>query len=286
MLQFLANGLCKGAVYGILGAGFGLIYLGGRVFHVAHGAVFALGGLLCYLFVVPMHLPIGVAAILAVAGAIVLGLVTEVAVYKPLRIRQAAPLVLLVSSLGAYLVIENLLAIFFGNDPKTLRAGMDQTLRLGTAIITLTQVAQLAAGVLVVVALVVILRATRVGRVVRSVAENPVLASVFGIDASRTRLLLMGVGSALAGLAGVLVAWDVGIDAHAGMAAMMIGAVATLIGGGGNLLAPVFGGFLLGLIQSLVIWKASTDWENAVTFGLLLLLLLLRPEGLFGKKGT
>ena len=125
---------------------------------------------------------------------------------------------------------------------------------------------------------------SRWGKVIRAVRDDATLASVLGINLPGVRLSVFAVGSALAGLAAILSALDVGVDPYVGMPALLTAAVALIVGGVGTFEGPVLGAFLLGLLQSLVVWKISARWTDAITFAVLILFLLFRPAGLVGRR--
>lgn len=282
MAQFLAIGICKGAVYAPLALGFGLIYTTSRVFHIAHGAIYVVAAYSLYYFMDVEKLPPLLSVLIVLSLAAILGVLMELIVYRPLDKRGASAAVLLISSLGAYIFLVNLIPMFAGNEPHFLLPGVQPTIRIGDIILTRVQLAQVGLSVVLIAAYWVFLRKSFLGRLCRAVAGDPVLASVLGIDVKGTRLLTFAVGSVFAALSAVLVALDIGIDPNIGFPALLIAAVACIIGGMNRFIAPALGAILLGLLQSLVVWATSSKWENAVTFALLICFLLFRPRGLLG----
>jgi len=284
MLQFIAYGLCKGAVYAVVALGFGLIYTTSGVFHIAHGAVYAIAAYALYCSLVLLKVPFWGAIAFALVTAVVCGVVMEFGVYRPLAQRKASAAVSLISSLGVYIVVVNLLAMFLGNETRILRSGVEATVSLGNVILTRVQVAQIVVPALFVVVYWIFLRRSPLGRICRAVADDSVLASALGVKVQATRLVVFAVGSFLAAIGAVLIALDVGIDPNIGFPMVLVAAVACIIGGLHRFIAPALGGILLGLIQSLVVWRTSAKWENAVTFALLICFLLFRPQGLLGMR--
>jgi branched-chain amino acid transport system permease protein len=282
MLQFLANGLCMGAVIAIVGLGFGLIYTTTQVFHIAHAGIYVLTG---YFFCAAMawwELPLVVSIPLSLGVAALAGILIDWSVYQPLASRSASAAVVMISSLGVQIIFENAIALTFGNQTQILRAGIERTLNLGPIILTYVQIAQLIIGVVLAVAFWLFLKDTRAGQICRAVSDDETLALVIGVRVTRVRLGVFALGSIFAGVGSILVLLDVGLDPHAGLPAVLAAAVACIIGGLRNFLAPVAGGFLLGVVQSLVIWQTSAKWKEAVTFGLLIIFILLWKKGLFG----
>lgn len=279
-MQFIANGLCKGAVYALVATGFGLIYTTSGAFHIAHGAVYTLAAYAFFCFVALLKLPLAVSAGLALVTAAAAGALIELGVYRPLYRKQASSTVLMISSLGVYIVIVNLIAMFLGNETRILRPGVESTLTFGKVILTRVQLAQLLVAFAVIGMYWFFLSRNSLGRVCRAVADDSTLASVLGVKVEGARLVAFAVGSCLAAVGAVLVALDVGVDPHVGFPAVLVAAVACIIGGLRRFIAPALGGLLLGLIQSLVVWKTSARWETAITFAILIVFLLFRPRGL------
>jgi len=284
MLQFLANGFCKGAVIALVALGFGLIYTTTRVFHIAHAAIYVLGAYALYVALILLKLPLLPSIGLSLLVAIVAGMLVDWSVYQPLAKSSASAAVVLISSLGVQIVFENLIALAFGNQSQILRPGVERTFSFGSVILTQIQIAQAVTGLVLTAAFWLFLKHTRTGQLCRAVSDDETLASVLGVRVRRIRLLAFGLGSAFAAIGSMLIALDVGMDPHVGFSAVLAAAVACIIGGLRNFLAPAVGGVLLGLTQSLVVWQTSAKWETAVTFGILILFLLFRRQGLFGTN--
>lgn len=282
MEQFLANGFCRGAVIALVALGFGLIYTTTRVFHIAHAAIYVLGAYALHVALVLLKLPLPIAIGFGIFVAVVAGMFVDWAVYQPLSKRSASAAVLLISSLGVQIISENLIAIGFGNQTQILRSGVEKTFSFSSIILTQVQIAQAIVGVVLTGAFLLFLKHSRTGQLCRAVSDDENLAMVLGVKVNRIRLLAFGLGSAFAAIGSMLAALDVGTDPHVGFSAMLTAAVACIIGGLRNFLAPAVGGVVLGMTQSLVVWRTSAKWELAVTFGFLILFLLFRKQGLFG----
>lgn len=284
VLQLLANGIATGSLYALVALGFGLIYNTTHIFHVAHGAIYTAAAYLCYVFLVQL----GWSAPLAITAALfltsLLGVFTELFVYAPLEKRRASLLVALLSSLGLYIALVNLIALLFGNETKVLRPGVEATFHFGSIVLTRIQLAQIVTAVILLPSFLVFLRVTAWGKRIRALRDNPTLVEVMGVNTRAVRLFVFGIGSAFAGMAAILSALDVGMDPHVGMPMLLTASVALIVGGVGTFEGAVIGAFLLGILQSLVVWQASARWTDAVTFGLLILFLLFRPQGILGQR--
>ena len=283
--QLIMNSLIAGCVYALVGVGFGLIYSSMRFFHLAHGIVFTAGPYLAFFLAERGGLPHPVALLLAVVLSALLGIAMEICVYRRLRRRTASPLVLLLASLGLYVVLQNVISVVFGDNVQTLRWWLtDEGISLAGARITLIQITTVCATAALAFALSVFLKITQMGRAIRAVADDPELAEVSGIGSDGVVLCAFAIGSGLAGVAGVLFALDVDMTPTMGMNVLMLGVVAAIIGGIGSIPGTVLGAILLGLAQNLGVWHLSTQWQDAIAFVVLLAFLLLKPQGLLGKK--
>lgn len=283
--QILANGLLAGSVYALVALGFSIIYSTVRFFHFAHGAVYTAGAYFTYLFFVIYKLPFAVAVAVAVLLAAILGVAIELLVYKPIKRRGSRALVLLIASLGVFIVLQNLISLFFGDDTKTIRSGeVREGLNVLGARITPVQIAIILSSLVLFALTALILKRSKIGKALRAVANDPELAVVAGLDKDKIIYFTYFVGSALAAIAAILISLDIDMTPLMGFQAMLYGVVAVVIGGLGNILGAYFGGLLLGLAQHLGVWYISSKWQDAIAFVILILFLLFRPQGFFGKK--
>jgi branched-chain amino acid transport system permease protein len=284
VFQLLANGLVTGCAYALMALGFALIYNTTHIFHIAHGAVYAVAAYLFYSFYVLWSIPLVGAALLTVVGAAVMGVLIDEVIYMPLSQQDSSLLIHLLSSLGLYIALVNVIAMFYGNQTKVLSSGVQATYSVGGVILTQIQVVTVGVAVVLFIGLVVLLRQTRLGQQLRAMRDDPELVSVVGLNPRALRRVVFALGSALAAVAAILLGLDVDIDPHIGLAAVLNGAVAVIIGGIGLFEGAALGALVLGLLQSVAVWQASARWQEAVTFGVLILFLLFRPQGILGKK--
>ena len=285
LIQLLLNGILTASIYSLIGLGFALIYNTTRFFHFAHGAVYTAGAYMVYAFNIKLGIPLAVSLPFAVIGSALLGILMELVVYRPLRRREANPLILLIASLGMYIVLQNLISLFFGDDTKTVRSGVvKEGINVLGAYITPVQISIIVVSALLVITTWLILTRTKTGKLMRAVANDPWLAEASGIDSDRVILATFAIGSALAGFAGILVSLDIDMTPTMGMNALMMGVVAVIVGGVGSIPGVVLGALLLGMAQHLGVWKISSQWQDAIAFVVLLTFLIFRPQGFLGKK--
>lgn len=152
------------------------------------------------------------------------------------------------------------------------------------AVITDIQILIIAVSGLLSVILFLLINKTKMGKAIRAVADDPIGASVSGIYTERVILYAFGIGSAIAGMAGVLISLETNIEPTMGLNAILKGIIASIIGGIGSIPGAVLGGFFLGIVENLGIWKIQAGWKDTIAFAVLIIFLLLRPEGILGRK--
>ena len=283
--QLIVNGIIAGSIYTLVAVGFAVIYRTIRFFHFAHGVVFTAGAYFTYLFKALLGWPIIIAIPVSIGLCAMLGVIIETSVYRPLRHKSSSSLIQLLASLGIYIVLQNILSMVFGDDTKTIRSSIvKEGINILGARITPVQITIIIVSLLLVATCFLFLKYTKVGQAMRAVANEPELANISGIETDRVILFTFAIGSALAGIAAILVALDVDMTPTMGMNALMMGVVAVIIGGVESIPGIAMGGLLLGMAQHLGVWKISSQWQNAIAFVVLLIFLLFRPQGFLGKK--
>ncbi len=284
-MQLVLNAIVSCSVTLLLGMGFALIFRTTRFFHFAHGAIFALGAYSLFLLKMWCGQPTPIALVLAVVLAATFGCMVELVVYRPLRTRGASPLVLLLASLGLYVVLQNALAMTFGDETKSIRSGVvTEGLSVLGARIMPVQLATICTSAVLVAALAVFLKCTKMGKAVRAVADDAELAKISGIASDRVILAVFAIGSALAGVAGILVAMDVDMTPTMGMTPLMLAVVAVVIGGVDSIPGLVLAAVLVGAVQQAGAWWIGSQWQDTIVFAVLLAFLLLRPRGFLGGR--
>jgi len=282
--QFVANAICSGSVVALVALGFAIVYNCTGVFHIAHGALIVAAAYIAYFMAAAAGFPLPVAFVMGLVGSALLAALTEILVYRPLYIRQAPAPILLISSLGVYVVLVNSIAMLFGNETRVLRPGAAPTLVFGSVSITDAQALQVISAFLVILAGTGLLRWTHFGRTLRAITDSPVLSEVLGINVRSLRFVAIVMGTLVASLGMLLGSLDIGIEPNVGFEMVLVAATACIVAGKKSLLAPVSGAFLLALLQNLVVWKTSARWTSAATFSLLSFFLLVRPQGIFGTQ--
>lgn len=281
MTQILVNGLVQGLLFALLGVAFSLVYSTSRVFYLALGSTFTLAP---YLFVTFVHagVPWWFAVILTALVAAGLGLGAERLIHWPLERSRAPGEIHLIASLGAFLIVSQVVVLLWGSDAQLLGAGLDRIYELGGIRVSQGQVIA-ALGVSVVLAgLFAWLRWSDVGLQFRALASNAQLLATLGRDVRALRSGAFALSGVLAALAALLGARDLGFDPNVGMRAVLVGIAATIVGGRGSFVGAAVAGLVFGLLRAQVVWHTSARWEDAATFMVLALFLLLLPAGLSG----
>lgn len=182
------------------------------------------------------------------------------------------------------IIIINMIAMLFGNEIKILNQNISDSIEIGNVIITHTQLLQFGVSMGLILIFFIFLKFSKFGLQARAMRDDETLSRIFGMRISRFRLKLFALSALFASAGGVLMAWDVGMDPYVGFPMLLNAVVALIIGGVGKFHAPVIGGFILGVLHALTIWKFSANWLDAVSFGILIIFLLFRPQGLLGEK--
>lgn len=282
--QLIVNSLVKGALIALAGLGFALYYNTTRIFHIAYAAIYTLAAYLFYSFFFLFTRQWIPAFLLTTVSIIIISVLIEISVYRPLSRKGSSLNVVLVASIGLMTVIINIIAVFYGNEVKILYPGIARSVSIGSISITYPQLRQFFISLLFIGITLVFLKATKWGKLIRAIRDDEKLAMASGINVWGMRLTLIAASSFLAAIPSILTASDVGMDPHGGMQVLLSAVVALIIGGVGRFEGPVIGGFLLALIQGLVIWQFSGKWVDAVTFVILIIFLIFRPNGILGER--
>ena len=281
--QLAINGLSLGSIYLLFGISWGLIFAVTRTFHFAHGATFVVAAYSAYLCQ-QLGLPLIIAAIGGVCGAVLFGMAVEGFLYRYLRKAFATPLVIFVAALGTLITVENFIAMGFGTDTKPLEGFPVKVIKIGQiGFNNLHVVMVLTAGILLA-ALMLYLHRTKSGKALRAVISNPEMAGVIGIDTQKFFLLAFALGSFLVAPAAVLVTIERGATPDLGHWAILYAFMPVIIGGIGSLPGAALGGIIIGLAESIGIWKISSQWQVGIAFVVLVVVLILKPTGLFGFR--
>lgn len=305
-LQQFLNGLSIGSIYAIFALGYTLVYSILGIINLAHGAIFTLGAYFTYTLMggsfgfngllanatLPINLPFAIALILASTLAGLVGVVMERVAFQPLRRQGSDPLLTVVSSLAVGVVIVNLIQYLVGAESYTYPANtygnLPPAINFGSPDnpipIRSVQVVIFAVSVVIVAILTYFINRTKYGKAMQAIAEDPTTASLLGINSDHFIILTFFISSFLAGLAGTLVASSVSIAGpYFGITFGLRGLAVIVLGGLGSIPGAVVGGLVIGLVEAFVPAEFS-GYKDAVAFGILFIMLLVRPQGLLGRR--
>jgi branched-chain amino acid transport system permease protein len=220
------------------------------------------------------------AILIAVAVSAVLGMASYVLVYQPLVERDSSAFVILVTSLGLFIIITNLISIIFGTDAKTLNNVGYGIYFIGDAVVSGIQIAQVILLGAVALLLQLFLKHTGWGQAIRAVTNNPEMARVVGIDTRKVVLMVFAAGSGIACLASACLLLRDGASTHVGFLSVFYAFIAVVVGGVGSIWGAVIGGLALGLLESIGMWKLPSEWQSTIAFLVLFVVILWRPTGL------
>ncbi len=287
-LQQLINGISLGSVYALFALGFTLVFGVLEIINLAHGAVFAIGALIAYTLFVRFHSDLIIAILGAFIGTGLLGVALDYVAFRPLRTRNAGRLASLITSIGMALILVNLAQTLWGAEPLSYPLAVVplRFFTFGGLTISLLQIATLATAGLLMVGLSVLLVRTKLGLAIRAVAENPATASVLGMPFDQIVRLTFFLSSALGGVAGVLVGmlFQGSVSPFMGNTFGLKGLAVIILGGMGDITGAMLGGLVMGVGEIMIVQYLNSSYRDAVAFGLLFLVLVIKPTGLLGQQ--
>ena len=279
LLQLVVNGLIAGCLVALLAGAFSVLYSASRFFVFTFGASYTAAAYT--LLAGKDALPMWALCPLGILMATALGAGLEQGIYRPVRRKGEQPLVLMLASIGLYMILQNLVSLAFGDTTQTVRSPTPPvSLEFFGARVTSIQLVIASAAVLLMVATWFLLRHTSFGLRLRAVLGDAELAKTIGLDVDHIVLLGASLGSGLAGAAAVLTSQDIDLVPTMGFDALLLGVVGAVVGGIGTVRGAALGGLLVGLLRHVTVWQLPTQWQDGIVFLLLLGVLLLRPQGL------
>ena len=285
-LSYLLNGISLGSVYAIIALGYSMVYGIAKMLNFAHGDVIMIGAYMSFCAVQYWNLPPITAILVAIVVCTALGILIERMAYKPLR--QATSLSVLITAIGVSWLLQNIALLIWGANPKSypsLVSFGSLTLFDGQLHITSETFVTIAANIIIMIALTLFTGKTKMGKAMRAVSEDKGAAELMGINVNATISMTFAIGSGLAAIAGVLLcsAYPVLMPTTGSMPGIKA-FTAAVFGGIGSIPGALIGGILLGLIEILGKAYVSTELGDALVFAVLIIVLLVKPTGLLGKK--
>ena len=280
-LSYLIGGLGLGSVYAIIALGYSMVYGIAKMLNFAHGDVIMVGAFVAYFALSSFGLPTIVALILSVVACTVLGIVVEKLAYKPLR--GASSLSVLITAIGVSYFLQNAAMLMWGTDTKIFPTILEGTLTIGELSIPYLTLLTILSCIVIMVVLTMFINKTKTGRAMRACSEDKGAASLMGINVNQIISITFAIGSGLAAIAAVLLcATYPSVYPTLGSMPGIKAFTAAVLGGIGSIPGAFLGGLLLGVIENLA--YISTQLSDAIVFMVLIVILLIKPTGLLGKK--
>ena len=286
-LENLINGISLGSVYAVIALGYTLVYGIAKMLNFAHGDVIMVGGYVIYLMITNVGVNPYLAVVIAMAACTVLGITIEKIAYKPLR--KSTGLAVLITAIGVSYFLQNIALVIFGANPVTPTSVVKNIPKIslfdGQIVIKSEAIASIAVSVLIVIGLSLFINKTRSGRAMLAVAEDKDAAQLMGINVNRTISLTFAIGSGLAAVAGALLCSSYPVLNNTTGAMPGIKAfVAAVFGGIGSIPGAMIGGIVIGIIEIFGKAYISPQLADAIVFLVLIIVLIVRPTGIMGKK--
>ena len=285
MIQLIINILFSTSELLLIVLSFILIYQTTKFLNLAHAITITFGAYLTFLFNIQLGFSLGVAISFAIIGSLIINIISEISIYKPLRKIETSSWKMLIVSLGMYVILQNLISIIWGDDTKSIRTW---PVKVGNEIwgayITNVQIIIIVVCILLFIITILFLRFTSLGKQIRAVSSNPELSNIFGISSNRVILWSFIIGSALAAIAGILIALDTDMTPTMGFHIFLYAVVAMIIGGVGSYKGLIGGALLLATAQHLSAYYIDSKWMDATAYIILILFLIWKPLGFSGKR--
>ncbi|MDG9734402.1 MULTISPECIES: branched-chain amino acid ABC transporter permease [Leuconostoc] len=283
-IQQVINGLMLGSVYALLALGYTMVYGIIKLINFAHGDIYMLGAYFGYFFIKVLHLNFFIALVLAMAVSAVIGVLIEYIAYRPLR--HSPRIAVLISALGIAFLLENGMTYLYGSDQRSFPQAI-KTVQYHFYGIQVSNIQLIIAvtSIVLMLLLTYVVKRTKMGRAMRAVSADPDAATLMGININHTISFTFAIGSALAAAGGVLIGlYYNSIDPLMGMTPGLKAFVAAVLGGIGIIPGAAVGGWLIGILETMVQATSFSAYKDAIVYAMLIVILLIKPTGILGKN--
>ena len=281
MLTILIYGAVISAIYAMLAVGFTLIFGVARILNLAHGAFYALGAYTAYSLTAIYGVPLLLAAPIAIAFVAAFGVAMERVLVRPLRHSQLAVLMI---TLAVALMVEQILLLTFGSEARNVPSMVTATLQIGTVDIGGQRLLALVVSIVILTGLWLFMQHTRLGAAILAISQDAEAARYMGIPSDRIYSIVMGLSAGIAAAAGVLVAPFQSVIPSMGLLPLVKAFAIVIVGGLGSIPGSIVGALLLGYTETFIAFQVSSEWSQIVSVLAVLVTLVIRPAGFFGKR--
>ncbi|ASQ47844.1 MAG: branched-chain amino acid ABC transporter permease [Leptotrichia sp.] len=289
LIEQTINGLQTGSIYALIALGYTMVYGIVKLINFAHGDILMIGAYLTFI-AVSNGMPLIIAILLSIVFCAILGVVIDFFAYRPLR--NAPKISALITAIGMSFLLESVALIIFGATPKVIDQKYipgflsdNKKLNLGVVQISMLTIFVIVVTIICMVALNLFIKKTKLGKATRAVSQDTGAAQLMGINVNKTIAITFAIGSGLGALGGALYAIVYPqIEPYMGMLPGLKAFIAAVFGGIGSIPGAMVGGYVLGLLEAYVKGSFLTTWANPIVFGILILILIFKPNGLFGKN--
>lgn len=287
LLEQLVNGITLGSIYAIVALGFTLVFGVLGIINMAHGEIFMVGAYVGVITTGVLGWPLWLGFIAAIIVTAILGYLLERLTLRPLRGKKGVShLAPLISTIGVSIFLENMSHHLFGAGNQPFRTPFSQlSVEIGPVTVYVVQIMIFVISIVLMLSLSFWLSKTKAGKALRATAENLETASILGVDTKRTIILTVVIASSMGGIAGILVGMAFNsVSPEMGLSIGLKGLAIIILGGMGNVKGAMFGGLILGLSETLLVAYGDSGYRDAIAFIMIIFILLLKPQGLFGSK--
>lgn len=281
--QLIINGLIAGSIYALAASGFSLVYYVIKFLHFAQGAVITIVAYALFMFSSQLGLNNVLGIIFSIAIAVAATLLMNLIVYKPLRKRKATGVVLLIASLALLTFSTSSIRAIFGPSTKTINF-YNETFDFGIFTITMMQTAIIISAIIFFYIILIILKKTKLGKAMRALSDNKDVAQVVGVNPERIYTYTFAIAGVFAGISGILIGLEQNLYPRMGVLIIVKGFISSVVGGISSVPGAVVGGLFIGLVENLGIWFLPSGYKDVISFSILLLFLLFRPNGILGAR--
>lgn len=284
-ISYLVNGISLGSIYALIALGYTMVYGIAKMLNFAHGDIIMVGGFTVFTAMSTEWCPVWLSVVIGIIVCTLLGVVVEKVAYKPLR--NASPLAVLITAIGVSYLLQNVALIIFGSAAQSFTSVVKNVapVTIGGVTISMETIISIVVSVIIMICLTFFINKTKAGKAMLAVSEDKGAAQLMGINVNSTISLTFAIGSALAGVASVLLCSSYPqISPYTGSMPGIKAFVAAVFGGIGSIPGAMIGGILLGVIENLSKAYISSQLSDAIVFLVLIVVLIVKPTGIMGKK--